>query len=114
MASPLLNTQSVIICPHGGMVTHVSLSGTSYRVDGRRPMLQGDEFSIVGCSNNYGRPSPCVRVQWVTASNMLIVKGQPALTSQSVGLCQSAEGVTQGPAIISNTQTGQLEPDSLT
>jgi len=102
------------MCPHGGIVTHVPLSGTSYRVDGRRPMLQSDEFLIIGCPNNNGRPSPCVRVQWVTASNMLIVKGNRALTFESIGVCQSAAGMAQGPAIISHTQTGQLEPDSLT
>lgn len=110
----LLNSDSVILCPHGGMVSHTPLSGTSYRVDGRFPMLLGDLYQIAGCPfmSNYG--SPCFMVKWVTASNMLIIKSQPALIATSVGLCISAGGIPQGPAIISAIRSTQMEPDSFT
>lgn len=114
MASLLLNTGTIIMCPHGGMVTHAPLTVTSYRVDGRLPMLQSDNYIIVGCSNNYGRPSPCFRVTWASASNLLVIRGERALTLDSVGICQSASGIAQGPAIITYTQTGQREPSLFT
>ena len=110
----LLNSDSMIFCPHGGMVIHTPLSGTGYRVDGRFPMLLGDLYQVAGCPfmSNYG--NSCKLVTWVTASNMLIVKGQPALIATSVGLCQSFSGGSQGPAIVSAIRSTQMEPDSLT
>ena len=110
----LLNSDSIILCPHGGVVNYMPLSGTAYRVDGRFPMLLGDLYQIAGCPfmSNYG--SSCNFVQWVTASNLLIVKGQPALIATSVGLCISASGGAQGPAIISAIRSSQMEPDTLT
>ena len=114
MAALLLNTDTVIMCPHGGMIRHIPMNVTSYRVDGRRPMLQGDQYLIVGCPNSYGWPSPCNQVIWITASSMLMIQGRRALTLESVGICQSAGGVTQGPALITYTQTGQREPTSMT
>lgn len=110
----LLNSDSIILCPHGGMILHTPLSATSYRVNGRFPMLFGDLYQIAGCPfmSSYG--SPCNLVSWVTASNLLIVKGQPALIATSVGLCVAASGVSQGPAIIAAIRSSQLEPDTFT
>lgn len=114
MGNLLLNTHSVIMCPHGGMVSHVPTTYTSYRVDGRLPMFVTDLFVVAGCPNVIYGPSPCTMVTWLNGTVNLIVKGQPVLTIASVGLCQSASGVMQGPAIIAQTQTGQREPDELT
>lgn len=114
MGNLLLNTQTVIMCPHGGIVTHISGTYTSYRVDGRRPMLLTDQYLLAGCPFLTYTTSPCVRVIWTSGSVNLIVKGQPVLTLSSVGLCQGASGNIQGPAIITYTQTGQLEPDAFT
>lgn len=106
----LLNTNSVIMCPHGGMVVHVPVTSTTFRVDGRRPMLMTDIYNVVGCPfvNGY-HPSPCQSVTWVSASSLLLVKGIPVLTRNSVGICGF-----QGPAIITYTQTGQREPSEFT
>lgn len=102
------------MCPHGGMVTHVPTTYTSYRVDGRRPMFLTDTYIIAGCPNYIYGPSPCIMVMWLNGTVNLLVKGQPLLTRASVGLCQSASGIPQGPAIITYTQTGQREPDTFT
>ena len=110
----LLNSDSIILCPHGGVVSHTPLSGTGYRVDGRFPMLLGDLYQIMGCSFVSGYGSPCLSVQWVTASTMLIVKSQPALVATSVGLCISAGGGGMGPAIIAAIRSTQMEPDTFT
>lgn len=115
MGTPLLNTNSVIMCPHGGMVQHVPAGYTAYRVDGRPPMLYGDTYLLQGCPNMmFGAPSPCTLVNWVSPSTMLIVKGRPALTFSSIPLCTSANGTVSGPGVITYTQLSQLEPDELT
>lgn len=106
----LLNTHSVIMCCHGGIVQHTPMTNTSFRVDGRRPMLMTDLYTVTGCPFVIGyTPSPCQLVTWVTGSSMLIVKGSPVLTLNSVGICGYS-----GPAIITYTQTGQREPDEFT
>lgn len=102
------------MCPHGGVVTHVPQSYTAYRVDGRLPMLMTDHYLVSGCPNAYGPMGPCLRVQWLQGSTMLIVKGSPALTRESVGLCMTSSGVAAGPAIVTYTQTGTMEPATFT
>lgn len=114
MGFPLLNSGSIVMCPHGGMVQHIPTTGTSYRVSGRPPMLLSDVYLIAGCAFYAYSPSPCVKVMWVTGSSLLFVKGQPVLTLASVGMCLAASGAAQGPAIIATAQTGQSEPDEPT
>ena len=74
-------------------------------------MLQTDVYMVAGCPMP---GSPCQMVQWVTASNMLVVKGIPVLTFTSVGMCMGAGGGPQGPAIVTATQLGEREPDTFT
>lgn len=114
MSAFLLNNISVIMCPHGGMVSHISTSGTSYRVDGHPPLLLGDFFPVVGCPFSYGYASPCTQVTWVAGSTKLLIKSQPALIHTSVGICMSASGAPNGPAVIAAIRSTQREPDSLT
>ncbi len=113
MGDLLLSSDSVLLCPHGGPVTHVPSTGTTYRVAGRLPMLLSDVYLIAGCpfitSNE-----PCTRVQWVTASTRLIVKGIPILTNTSVGICQSPSGILNGPVVVASCQLGVREPDEYT
>ncbi len=113
MAALLLNTHSVIFCPHGGVVTHIPSAYTTYRVDGQLPMRQADSYLINGCPNGAYSGMSCTNVQWVSASARLIIKGSPALTLASVGLCM-AGGVALGPAVVARSQTGQTEPEAFT
>ncbi|MEP6945085.1 MAG: hypothetical protein ABJA02_04150 [Acidobacteriota bacterium] len=114
MAQLLLNTNSVIMCPHGGVVTHVPGTFTSYRIEGRPPMLLSDVYLVQGCPFYTGQPSPCVGVNWITGSPTMMVRGIPVLTQASVGLCQSTTGVPQGPAIIASCQLMVPEPSEFT
>lgn len=114
MGDLLLNTNSVLMCPHGAPVIHIPTSGTSYRVAGRIPMLLGETYTIAGCPHYASSIGPCLMVIWLTASPMLIIKGQPILTLRSAGICQSSNGVPMGPVIITNTQTGERESDEFT
>jgi hypothetical protein len=114
MGDLLLSTDSVLMCPHGGIINHAPSTYTSYRVSGRPPMLLGDTFTVAGCPFIAGHPSPCMLVQWMTASTKLIIRGRPILTNASVGLCQGAGGAPQGPVVVAATQLGIREPDEFT
>ena len=99
----LLTAASVIMCPHGGMV---SASPASSNVTAAAPVLaQGDSFTIAGCTFNIsGAPHPCVSVQWVVTETRLKKSGAMALDASSVGLCLAADQTPQGSVIINSTQ----------
>jgi hypothetical protein len=107
--SGLLTTASVIMCPHGGMVT---ASPSSSNVTAAAPILAGGDTCIIaGCTFNIaGAPHPCVSVQWVVTATRVQRAGGMALNASSVGLCLAADQTPQGSAIINSTQssvTGQ-------
>lgn len=109
----LLSQSSVILCPHGGIVNHIPTTSTTFRIEGRLPMLMTDVYLVAGCPFIAGySPSPCVEVRWVTGSSRLYVKGIPVLTLASVGICSGASAA--GPAIITYCQLGVREPDEPT
>lgn len=110
----ILNSNSVILCPHGGFVGHTPLSGTSYRVDGRQPLLLGDIYQITGCPFDPRYGNSCWKVEWVTGSSLLIVKSRPVLIDSSVGICMSMSGIPQGPAIVAAIRSSQREPETYT
>ena len=111
----LLNSDSILMCPHGGTVVWVSSTYTSYKVGNRPPMLKGDVYTVVGCNFIMGAmPNPCSSVEWVTGSPMLTVKGRPVLTHTSVGLCVSRNGLRIGPVMVASYQRMEMEPTSLT
>lgn len=114
MGALLLNSSSVMLCPHGGLVTHTPTMYSSYRVDGRFPLFYTDIFMVVGCPNFTYGPSPCMTIVWLNPTVNLRVKGVPLLTLSSIGMCQSASGIPQGLVTIAYTQTGQREPDTFT
>lgn len=114
MGQFVLNHRSVILCPHGGIVTHISTTGTSYRVDGQLPMLLSDVYTVAGCPFSGSYASPCQSVQWLTASSMLYIRSIPALIQSSTGICMSAAGVPNGPAVVAAVHSMQREPDSPT
>src|SRR5215831_1863139 len=90
----LLNTSSVMICPHGGTVTGTPTS--SLRVGGEIALLSTDTFTIARCTFNPGIPHPCVTVQWVQPAERVSSSKNPALTEESVGFCVAADFAVQG------------------
>jgi hypothetical protein len=107
--SGLLTTASVLMCPHGGMVTG---SPASSNVTAAAPVLAGgDSCIIAGCTFNIsGAPHPCVSVQWVVTATRVKRAGAMALNASSVGLCLAADQTPQGSVVINSTQaeaTGQ-------
>ena len=51
-----------------------------------------------------GKPQPCVMVKWLVAAARIMVGGKPAVLQNSVGVCQSAEQIPQGPPNVAMTQ----------
>lgn len=100
----LLHVNATVMCPHGGQAT---LLPSQSRVQaGTQPVATlSDVYTITGCAfAPGGKPQPCVTIQWVTPSGRIQVNGQPALLRSSVGLCQSAEKIPQGPPLVTVVQ----------
>lgn len=102
----LLTKSSIVICPHGGRVTHTPMGFSGKLKNGEIPLLLTDSYFVVGCPFAAGGyASPCQRVNWTEGSKTRLINGVPVLTNQSVGICMSAAGVPQGAAVISLCQT---------
>jgi len=89
---PPLTTSSALQCPHGGTVIPGPSRGwIPAPIGGLLPLQPDGAHTVTGCpfTRGGGRPSPCVRVQWLAAS-------RGPLTMHSVGTCYSAENIPQG------------------
>ncbi|MGM1062645.1 hypothetical protein [Saccharothrix sp. Mg75] len=96
MSGNLLHVNATVTCPHGGQAT--LLPARSRVLVGGQPVATlADVHTVVGCSFTPGKPQPCTAVRWVAPSGRITLDGQPAILQGSVGLCQSAEQVPQGP-----------------
>lgn len=107
----LLNSRSVVMCRHGGTMSHTPGSLRSYTVEGAPVMLLSDHYQILGCTYRW---DPCVGVNWVSPSNMLFVAGSPALINTSVGLTMTVAGIPLAPVLIVSFQTSVQEPETFT
>lgn len=106
MGATILTTASVIQCPHGGSARLVT-SNTSLEIGGAMALVETDVPPVAGCPFVLPgpKPSPCVTISWSGGSRNVDADGVPVLTTASVGLCKSAEGAPQGPAVVASTQT---------
>jgi hypothetical protein len=94
-----------IICPHGGQVSAIT-SNTQVSVGGQPVVTVEDQYLVAGCPFVVGVvPQPCIEVQWVVPASRVLVNGQPAILSDSVGLCLNPEQAPQGPPTVVSTQT---------
>lgn len=100
----LLNTSSVLMCPHGGTVSAIS-SNTRVIAAGDPVLRASDTFMVAGCPFVIGVvPHPCVQVQWVQPDTESQVLSDFTLSESSVGLCVAADMAVQGTALIVFTQ----------
>ena len=103
MAS-LLNSSSIMMCPHGGMVNAIS-SNTRVQAGGGFVLRSSDTFVIAGCPFVLvAVPHPCVSVNWVQADTRSQVMSDFTLSEQSVGLCVAGDQAVQGAVLITFTQ----------
>lgn len=100
----LLNTASVLMCPHGGTVSAIS-SNARVSAAGSFVLRPSDTFLIAGCPFVVGVvPHPCVQVQWVVPDAQSKAMSDFTLSEQSVGLCVAADQAPQGTVLITFTQ----------
>jgi hypothetical protein len=106
MPGHILTTASQVKCTHGGTAT-LTTANTKVKVDGAYALLETDVHTVAGCPFTVPgpKPQPCVRIEWSMGAVMGTVDGTAVLVRSSIGKCLSAEGATQGVAIISQTQT---------
>jgi hypothetical protein len=96
----LLNSSSVLMCPHGGMVQAIT-SNTRVKAAGDLLLRSSDMFTITACPFFLGPlPHPCVQVQWVQPAARSKAVDDFTLTETSVGLCLAADMAPQGTAMI--------------
>jgi len=100
----LLNSSSMMMCPHGGMVQAVT-SNTRAKAAGDFVLRASDTFLVTACPFIVGIvPHPCVQVQWVQPAMQSEAAGDFTLTEESVGLCVAADMAPQGTVMIVFTQ----------
>lgn len=101
MATPMLNVNSTVLCPHAASVSAIT-SNTRVKFDGGPAVVMDDTFTVSGCPfqipiGTGTKPSPCVKLQFVTAATRVRIGGTPALLSTDTALSLSAEQLPQGP-----------------
>lgn len=105
MGDPVLTTSATITCPHGGQGSIASPSQSEAKATSEI-CTKDDEVKVAGCSFMIGNtPSPCMSVEWQTASTACTAGGADILTISSVGLCMTSANVPQGPVTLSPAQT---------
>ena len=111
----ILTSSSIILCPHGGIVSHVPITNSSFMINDELPMLLTDVYLVGGCPNVLGGVSfPCVDILWLNPSTLLFVRGIPTLTNTSVPIARDSYGSPCGSAVIASFQTSYLEPAEFT
>ena len=105
MPGYILTTSSQVMCMHGGTAS-LTTSNTKMKIDSSPALLESDVHSVAGCSFTLPgpKPSPCIRIEWTAGATMCKNDGTKVLIQSSVGKCISAEGATQGLAIVAQTQ----------
>ncbi|NRF71731.1 hypothetical protein HLB44_32560 [Aquincola sp. S2] len=106
MPGYILTTSSQVMCTHGGKAV-LSTSNTKVKIERMPALLESDVHAVAGCSFTLPgpKPSPCVRIEWSAGAALCKNDGTKVLVQSSVGRCISAEGATQGLAMITQTQT---------
>jgi hypothetical protein len=99
----VLTAGSTIMCPHGGTVLAVP-SDPKVTLGGDPIVLSTDTFTVGGCPFAPVSPHPCVLVEWQLPANKSTANSTAILTTESVGMCKSADGAVQGVALIVATQ----------
>jgi hypothetical protein len=107
MGEPLLTVDATVTCPHGGQGTITP--SQSAVVAGDSVCTESDEVTIDGCPFTIGTdPSPCVAVEWQSASTSCTAGGAAVLTTDSDGLCLNEAAALQGAVILTPAQASAV------
>jgi hypothetical protein len=105
VGAPIMDVGCTVQCPHGGKASIVTANSV-VKVGGGYAVLKTDTMTIAGCAFTLPgpKPSPCVSIEWNGEAQKVKVNGTAVLLQTSVGLCKSAEGTPQGPAVVAGVQ----------
>lgn len=105
MPGNMMHVNATVTCPHGGQATVVPAQ-SRVLVSTQPVATLASLYTVAGCVFTVGpKPQPCVIVRWLVPSARVQVGGSPALLAAPPGICQSAEQIPQGPAIVAVVQT---------
>jgi hypothetical protein len=108
MPGPILHVGAVIQCPHAAPAQVVP-GAARVLVNGTPAATMANAYPVTGCPFQIPvgagtKPQPCIRIQWTAPAVRVQAMGAPVIIALSAGLGTSAEGIPQGPAIISAVQ----------
>jgi len=91
----LLNSASIITCPHGGKISVKPFYGITHLVDGKPVCVKEDAYSINGCPMK----TQCHSVKWMDDSSVALLYGRfQILTNTSIGVCFDLKNFPTGNA----------------
>jgi hypothetical protein len=85
----VLTSNTVAICPHGGIVANITNIAQTPRIDECTIWIAADQFRIYGCPIV---KTPCIEVHWYNPSLSAFISNSAVLTSDSIGNCLMAPG----------------------
>jgi len=101
MAAPLLTSNSVLLCPHGGQALPAAAAAASrIRIDGAASVPAGTFYTVVGCSLPPSAGGPCMSATLVAISDRVRSGDVGLLSADSPGSCQP----TGAPLLIDAAQ----------
>jgi hypothetical protein len=103
--NPVLATDSVIKCPHGG-TAYLTTSNAVFSINGKAVLIETDVHTVINCFHHIATLfSPCVKIRWSGGATKLLIGGTPVLIKSSIGDCLNTQNHVQGTAVITLTQT---------
>jgi len=99
MAAPLLTSNSVLLCPHGGQALPAA-AASRIRIDGAASVPAGTVYTVVGCSLPPSAGGPCISATLVAISDRVRSGDVALLSADSPGSCQP----TGAPLLIDAAQ----------
>lgn len=101
----LVHVGATVLCTHVVGQVSIQSSNTRVKVSGQFVATVSDVYPVAGCPFFVGlKPQPCVLVRWLVPAARVRVNNQPVILQNSVGICQSAEQIPQGPPNVLVTQ----------
>jgi hypothetical protein len=100
MAAPPLTSNSVLLCPHGGLAQPVTPTAR-IRIDGATVVSAATIYRIVGCTLPPSEGGPCLSAAFVAGPDRVRANGAALLSAGSTAVCLP----TGAPLLIDAAQT---------
>ena len=109
MSKPVVTQATMIQCPHAIPAT-LTTSNSKVLIDNSPALVMGDKGTVSGCPFTLpnGKPQPCVTALLTGAATKVMAENKLVLLLNPSDICQSAEGIPQGPVVWSSIQTKVL------